>query len=178
MSERKEAFDLLLEYLSGRFKECSQKRVNKEKLLELLYSRIGSEYQCFTELVDDYFRLYGNHDRDELLRALRRALTCLGTWIRQYYARHPNHQIKFEIHDCCQLRAIVVDGFEGRSLISLVNDVDALLREISETVGLARALFDGKSACQLADEFACTSERLSVLAQEFRRTQSALKRRA
>lgn len=178
MSERRDAFSALQRALSGHFQANKQTRVSKTKLLELLYSRIGNEYGSFVELVDDYLKLHGNGDRQALSRALRRAVQCLDEWMQEYYASYPNHALQFELVDCCKLRANIVDGFEGRSLPSIVQEVDTLLTEVGQMVHHLRALFNAETTTRFADEFSDCMDSLHKDTCRLRKAQCALKRRA
>jgi hypothetical protein len=178
MSERRDYFNLLIDALSGHFHQSKQIRVNKVKLLELMFSRMNSNELGVQNLTNSYREKYkpqGN--QTQTAAAIRRALDLLSSWFDTYYDSHPDIPIRFKLTENYQLQAVVQDGFDKRSVVSLVRETEQLLTKIQSLSAEASDLLSGKVELGKADRYSKCVDEIAAASDRLKRVSAAAKRR-
>jgi hypothetical protein len=177
VSEIQVAFRGLVEALSGHFDESRQKKIRKAALLELLFLKMSDQHENINALISDYANAHNAQINNNFKRAFIKAIKDISIWIEKFYLDFTGHAIQFSIDENCKLKAIVQDGFDNRSLISLVQEISTLLTEIDELRKKAQKLFDGKVQNQHANEFSDCIGTLTEKTNRLLKVQNALRRR-
>lgn len=178
MSERRHYYDLLIDALSGHFHKTKQIRVSKNQLLDLLFARMNSSDRGAKSLVVEYRALYSpKGTMQQTTAAVRRAVTMLNGWFKQYYETHSELPIRFEINSEYRLVAVVQDGFDNRSVESLVKESESLISRIRVLATTADNLLSGRLTLEYADQYSHCLDELATSTARLNRISAAAKRR-